>query len=233
MINDNGDLADLLENLRQKRSEQNGTKRKDDFENGNRATEDELEYAGIQKRYQAVTFSAIERRGIPACTQNNFDVVKEYADNLSENIKRGYGLILVGKYGTMKTTLAVALLRKWLDDGHHGLIVPMCSVIDNLCTMRILNREEFAKYERRLRTTPLLILDDLGGEDTDQKWVLAKVDSIITERYNKMLATIVTSNYTAEELASTYSERIIDRLKNTSRLLVFNSDSQRRHFWEE
>jgi DNA replication protein DnaC len=128
----------------------------------------------------------------------------------------------------MKTTMAVAILRKWLDTEHHGLLVPMCSVIDNLFTLRTTNREEWAKYEYRLRSTPLLILDDLGGEETDKSWVLAKVDSIITERYNKMLSTIITTNLTQKELAGTYSGRIMDRLRNTSKYLGFNEKSQRR-----
>jgi len=111
---------------------------------------------------------------------------------------------------------------------HCGLIVPMCSLIDNLFTLRATNREEWAKYEQRLRSTPLLVLDDLGGEETEKSWVLAKVDSIITERYNKMLSVIITTNLTQDELAGTYSGRIMDRLRNTSKYLGFDERSQRR-----
>lgn len=191
---------------------------------------EKLENAGIFRRFSAVTFDAIERRGLPPdeSIRKNYGDVREYAENLEENIKRGYGLILSGTYGTMKTTMAVAVLRKWLESGHHGLLVPMCSLIDNLFTMRALNREEWAKYERRIRSTPLLVLDDLGSENTDQSWVLAKVDSIITERYNKMLPIIVTTNLSKDDLLGTYSGRIIDRLRNTSKYIAFNAASQRR-----
>lgn len=189
-----------------------------------------LEYCGIYKRYQNVTFDAIERRGIKDDSINrNYLKVKKYASELEDNIKRGYGLILAGGYGTMKTTMAVAVLRQWLDSEHYGLLVPMCSMMDNLFTMRSLNREEWAKYEARLRSTPLLVLDDLGSEGTDQSWILAKVDSIITERYNKMLPVIVTTNLSKDELQDTYSARIIDRLRNTSRYISFDAESQRRH----
>lgn len=189
-----------------------------------------LAYVGIYKRYQNVTFGAIERRGITdESIRQNYLKVKEYAALLESNIQKGYGLILAGGYGTMKTTMAVAILRQWLDSGHYGLLVPMCSLIDNLFTMRSLNREEWAKYEARLRSTPLLILDDLGSEGTDQSWILAKVDSIITERYNKMLPVIVTTNLSKGELQNTYSARIIDRLRNTSKYIAFDAESQRRH----
>lgn len=203
-------------------------KRMDGIERQKKITK--LENAGIYRRYQGVTFEAIESKGInDGSIADNYRKVKEYADHLEENIKNGYGLILAGGYGTMKTTMAVAVLRKWLDTGHYGLLVPMCSMMDNLYTMRSLNREEWARYEYQLRSTPLLVLDDMGSENTDQSWVLAKVDSIITERYNKMLPVIVTTNLSKDELTSTYSLRIIDRLKNTSRYIAFNADSQRRH----
>ena len=195
-----------------------------------RKLKEKLEYAGIYRRYQGVTFDAIEKRGVPT-SQNirgNYSRVKEYAANIDERIKAGYGLILAGRYGTMKTTMAIAILRQWLDTGHYGLIVPMCSLMDNLYTLRTTNREEWAKYEFRLRSTPLLILDDLGGEETDKSWVSAKVDSIITERYNKMLPVIITTNLTQKELTGTYSGRVIDRLRNTSAYLTFDEQSQRR-----
>lgn len=195
-----------------------------------RKLKEKLEYAGIYRRYQGVTFDAIEKRGVPI-SQNirgNYSRVKEYAANIEYQIEHGFGLILAGRYGTMKTTMAIAILRQWLDAGHYGLIVPMCSLMDNLYTLRTTNREEWAKYELRLRSTPLLILDDLGGEETDKSWVSAKVDSIITERYNKMLPVIITTNLTQQELTGTYSGRVIDRLRNTSAYLTFDEKSQRR-----
>ena len=189
-----------------------------------------LEKAGIYRRFQGITFDAIERHGLPPSEsiRRNYNEAKEYAARMAENQKNGYGLILSGTYGTMKTTIAVAVLRKWLDDGHAGLLVPMCSLIDDLYTMRALNKEEWARYEARIRSTPLLVLDDLGGENTDQGWVLSKVDSIITERYNKMLPIIITTNLSKDELMGTYSGRIVDRLRNTSKYLVFHGASQRR-----
>ncbi|SFA76361.1 ATP-binding protein [Selenomonas ruminantium] len=188
-----------------------------------------LEWAGIYKRYQAVTFENIEKRGLPGDKniRENYKQVKQYASQLDYQVKHGFGLILSGHYGAMKTTMAVAVLRQWLDTGHNGLIVPMCSLMDNLYTMRIMNREEFAKYDQRIRSTPLLVIDDLGAEN-NESWILSKIDSIITERYNKMLPVIVTTNLTKKELEGTYSARVMDRLRNISTYLVFDAESQRR-----
>ena len=142
----------------------------------------EMENCGIFRRFQNVTFDAIERRGIPEdeIIRKNYARVQDYAAHLAENIKRGYGLILAGGYGTMKTTLAVAVLRAHIDAGGFGMFVPMCSLMDNLFTMRDLSREEWARYERKVRSTPLLVLDDLGSEDTGKSWVRARSSVIST-----------------------------------------------------
>ena len=42
-----------------------------------------------------------------------------------------------------------------------------------------------------------------------------------------MLPVIVTTNLTREELEGTYSGRIMDRLKSTSKLLAFHGASER------
>ena len=60
-----------------------------------------LEFAGIGKRYQGITFESIERRGLPPDwdIRQNYKAVKAYADDIQQNVKRGYGLILAGNYG--------------------------------------------------------------------------------------------------------------------------------------
>ena len=228
------EVRDIVERIKkaQKKKNESGTGSRTDGEQTWQSDEKRkrLESCGIYKRFQNVTFDAIERRGLPsdAVIRKNYVQVQDYVAHLSENIKNGYGLILTGGYGTMKTTLAVAVLRSHIDTGGNGLFLPMCSMMDNLFTMREMSREEWARYEKRIRSTPLLVLDDLGSEDTDKSWVRAKADSIITERYNKMLPIIVTTNLTQDELLNTYSGRIVDRLRNTSRCLTFGTGSQRR-----
>lgn len=230
-------MGDRIRNLIPKRSEISGEK-KPSVSDTNKLAQtkliETLEQSGIYKRYQNVTFENIEKRGLPK-SQNiceNYERVKQYAAEIGYQVQHGFGLVLAGHYGTMKTTMAVAILRSWLDTGHGGLIVPMCSLIDNFNMMRILNREEYAKYDRRIRNTPLLILDDLGGEELENR-VQGKIDSVITERYNKMLPTIITTNMTMGELAGTYSGRVIDRLRNTSTVLIFDENSQRRDRWDD
>ena len=221
------DLQAITSRIMQKAKSQKPTGPKKP-EAGNLTPED-LEKAGIFKRFQSVTFDSIEQRGLPRDEElrHNYGMVKTYAASLDENIANGTGLLLAGNFGTLKSSMAVAVLRYHLERGKAGLFVPMCSLIDNLFTMQKLNKEEWAKYEYKIRNTPLLVLDDLGSENTDQGWILAKVDSIITERYNKMRPIIITTNLSKADLKGTYSGRLFDRLRSTSKCIVFRGESQR------
>lgn len=176
------------------------------------------------ERFQTVKFENV----IPTeDIKQNADMVLNYANNIEKHIVNGEGLILSGSYGTMKTTLAICVLRKYLEQGGRGLFVPMCSMMDSLYSMKIRNTEEWMNYETRLRTTSLLIVDDLGSEDVSAPWVLSKVNSIITERYNRKKSIIVTTNLTKEELAKTYAGRIIDRLRSTNYYISFTGKTKR------
>lgn len=188
--------------------------------------ERQLAYAGIFERFRDVSFSSLKLKEDDNI-RANAKMVYAYAKNIDKYVKAGTGLILAGGYGTMKTTLAVCVLRTYIEQGGKGLFVPMCSLMDNLYSMQKRNITEWMNYEERLRNTSLLVIDDLGGEDVSAPWVLPKVNSIITERYNHKKAIIITTNLTKQELEGTYSGRLVDRLKATNYYLAFNGKSKR------
>ena len=189
-------------------------------------SEEALEKVGIFKRYWQCTFEHIEQNGMPEQVTKQFSVVKDYAEKIEENNRAGIGLLLKGPVGTMKTSLAVAVLRKWVEDGHGGLFLPMVSMMDTIWTLKDKNREEWWRFEDKLRTTPLLVLDDLGAE-RHEDWVMSKVDAIVSERYNRMRPIIITTNMGNAEIKGRYAERVIDRLRSTSIMVNFVGDSLR------
>lgn len=188
-----------------------------------------LELFGIYERYRNVTFNSLN---IPEQNKTQYEDVKSYADNLQEHIRKGTGLILKGPVGTGKTTLAIAVLRKAIEMKIGCFFIPMVSLLDTILTQR--DKEEAYKFEQRLRNSRLLVLDDLGAE-YGKDWVTAKVDSIVTERYNRMLPIIITTNLALRQVAETeplgmaerYNARIIDRLRSTSKIIGFTGNSLR------
>lgn len=185
-----------------------------------------LTRCGITGRYRNCTFDALERTAIPANIRAQFREVKAYAREFNRHLAEGTGLILWGPVGTMKTSLAVAVLHEIIAAGRRGYIITMPSLLDTIFTLKENNIDEWINFENRLRDTPLLILDDFGGE-YHTPWVLNKVDAIISERYNRLRPVIITTNLSGDAMRSAYAERIIDRLRSTCRMLTFTGPSLR------
>lgn len=181
-----------------------------------------LQASGIYARYRNTTFESIEERGVPAEIRLQFDVVKQYANNLERHLQEGTGLLLRGPVGTLKTSLAVAVLQRCVQQKRHAQFLTMPSLLDSIFSAKAVSPEDWRRFEERLRQVPLLVLDDLGAEWSGG-WVMTKVDAIFSERYNRQRATIVTTNLGSAELQDRYADRIIDRLRSTCQVITFNT----------
>ena len=229
-------LNEVMERISKKRTAQKQTGQKKE-ETGitcrSNISDELLERYGIYRRYAKTTFEDVRERGIPKDLVKQYEDALGYAEEIDKHLKDGTGLIFAGACGTMKTTLAVCILRAMMDtpEGEYrpsGLFIPMVSLIDTLYNMRNASKEEAAAFEKRIRSVDLLVLDDLGGENTEQNWVKAKVDSIITERYNRMKPVIITTNLSPTQLYEVYGARVLDRIKETTRIVIHAGKSLRK-----
>ena len=187
----------------------------------------QLEQCGVFCRYQQASFAAIEARGIPRELRQPVAVVREYAEKLPSHLAAGEGLVLRGPVGTLKTTLAVAVLQYCLQLGERALFLTMPSLIDSIFSAKAVSPEDWLRFESRLRQVPLLVLDDLGAE-WGSSYVTSKIDAIFSERYNRKKSTIVTTNLAGQALRSRYPDRIIDRLRETTQIITFNTEESLR-----
>ena len=185
-----------------------------------------LAACGIYARYRHCTFEALAEGGLPPAVREQYEVVRSYAATFDQHLADGTGLILRGPVGTMKTSLAVAVIQHLLTVGRSGYFITMPSLVDTVFTLKEQNSEEWLRFEDRLRNTPLLVLDDMGAEYATG-WVTTKVDAIISERYNRCRPVIVTTNLTGESMCNTYTERVLDRLNSTCQVLTFAGRSLR------
>lgn len=185
---------------------------------------DQLEKHGIYRRFWNTSAGNIDRRGVPSDVRTQWQRVKAFIATLDAHIHRGEGLILAGGVGTMKTTMAIAVLRELVDQKGQGYFIPMASLLDTINGMRERHDASLQAFEQKLRTTSLLVLDDLGAE-YDHTWVQCKVDAIVNERYNRMRSTIVTTNLSAQDIRDRYQLRIYDRLRATNQLITFTGKS--------
>ena len=189
-----------------------------------------LERYGVQKRYQHSSFTWIKEHGIfHECDRASYRKAYQYGQNITNAIREGKGLMLRGSVGTGKTTLAIAIMRKAIEQGIRCLFVNNISLNDKLLNLLNSDRKELSNYDTLLRTVPLLVIDDFGAESdrNSKSWLVEKMESIIGDRYDRMLPTIITTNLTKDEIKARYNERIYDRLRDTCDLLIFRGKSLR------
>lgn len=190
------------------------------------------EYYGIYKRFQNVE---LETMNIAAENANAFEVIKEYASNVVENLNQGLGLIIKGPVGTGKTTAAIAIMKEAIKHKKSPYFISMISLLDKLMSFR--DQEERYEFEQRIQNCPLLVLDDLGGEyigkNKDDSWMLKRIMSIIAERHQRSKSIIITTNLPIKELAERYDQRAIDRIRSTNQIITLLGESLRKEEWRK
>lgn len=186
------------------------------------AYKDQLVKCGIYERYQWATLEKIREMGIP--DKNAFDRVSAFVDRLDDNLKQGNGLILKGNVGTGKTTLAAAVIQEMVRRGMTSCyFVPLASLLDEIFSRKGDGQKE---YINMLKNCRLLVIDDLGQEHSEG-WVQLKFENIISERYNRCRSTILTTNLGSEQMKGRYTERIIDRFRESCDVINFAGASLR------
>lgn len=174
-----------------------------------------------------MTFDRLKALGAPVEDREVYNQAYKYGAHIRDHITNGRGLILLGPVGTGKTSIAVSILRRAIEQGYNGYIISMISLLDTLLTLSKGPTEHCIKFENRIRNIPLLVLDDFGAEYSNA-WVANKVESIISDRVGDRKSTIITTNLTVAQIKSSYDGRVYDRLKETSFLLRFKGESNRK-----
>ena len=119
-------------------------------------------------------------------------------------------LVLLGGYGCGKTHLALAIANACVEQGLPVLFLTVPDLLDYL-------RAAFApgatqSYDERfeeIRSAPLLILDDLGTEQSTS-WALEKLFQLLNFRYMNRLPTVITTNQEVEDLEPRLRSRLAD-----------------------
>jgi DNA replication protein DnaC len=122
---------------------------------------------------------------------------------------RGW-LLLKGGFGCGKTHLAAAIANERLKRGEPAAFVVVPDLLDHLrATFSPTSEVTYDDRFDEVRTTPLLILDDLGAQSTTE-WAREKLFQIFNYRYNAQLPTVVTTNRELEELDLRLRSRFAD-----------------------
>jgi len=123
---------------------------------------------------------------------------------------RGW-LILIGGYGCGKTHLAASIANERIAQNHPALFINVPDLLDHLrATYSPTSDVSYDERFETVRTAPLLILDDLGTENTTP-WAREKLYQILNYRYNAQLPTVITTNHQLEEIDVRLRSRMNDQ----------------------
>ena len=128
-----------------------------------------------------------------------------------ENFPDKSNFFIFGDTGTGKTHLACCIATEIINKGYSAVFVKTPEFID-LCYQRFNDKtgEKGAMYER-LFDCDLLVLDDLGA-DYSTRNTPSLVLTLIDERLNSGLSTVITSNLDISQIRDIYSERVSSRI---------------------
>lgn len=179
--------------------------------------------AQVPARFSDVT---LESYPVSDRTRESYAAVKLWLDGPQEgpdehaNVKafnawktgRKRSLLLHGPYGVGKTGLAIGILRLEINTFGGGLFFTVPTLLDHI--RRTYGPNPIAdehEIVQAVKTTPFLVLDDLGAERVTE-WVREKLFTIINHRHDEDLPTVFTSNLDMAELGQHIGERTTWRI---------------------
>ncbi len=118
-------------------------------------------------------------------------------------------LLLTGTYGCGKTHLAAAIANAVVAAGGKALFLTVPDLLDWLRASYSGVDESYEQRFEEIRNAPLLVLDDLGTQNTTA-WAQEKLFQIMDHRYVRRLPTVITTNFTMADLEDRVRSRLLD-----------------------
>ena len=160
-----------------------------------------------------------------ASDAKHIQIAKRYVAKWEEVKSKNLGLLLWGNTGTGKSFTAHCIANALIEQLVPVRLYSSVQVINDM-----MDRDLRAKLMEKVRTVPLVILDDVGAE-RNTPFAREQLCAIIDERNEAGLPLIVTTNYTLSDMDKTADQelqRVFDRIRSMCVAVAVTGESKRR-----
>lgn len=192
----------------------------------------EIERSKIEKiaPIDECTFESFDTNYYPqemdgVCPKKKAEIIKENCKRYATSFtKRSKSLLFMGNTGLGKTHLSLAIANVVINRGYSVIYGTAQNILRDLQNENFGRTDNLRYFENDILSTDLLILDDLGTEFKNQ-FTVSCLYNIINSRLCAKLPTIISTNYTFEELEEKYDQRITSRITGQySTLILVGND---------
>lgn len=177
--------------------------------------------AGIGVIYQRLSWDDYE--GDPEAKEQAL----RYLNRHELHVRRGTGMLFTGSVGTGKTTLATLMLKDLVVLGYSCYSVTFASLVE-MFTAGWRDRAEQRWFQKKIRMSDVLLLDDLGREFRNRsKLSETTFDDVIRSRTQAGRPTFITTNLNEGELHEGYGSGALSLLSENSLIHEFDGTDYR------
>lgn len=166
--------------------------------------------AGIGQVYQRLDWSDFQG------DEGALGLVEQFWKQRRFFFQKGLGLMFQGDFGTGKTMLQALLAKDLVKSGYSVYMVKATSMIE-MFTSGWRSDEERAFFQKKVKGSQVLVLDDLGKEiKTTNNLAQSTFDDVLRTRVQEGRSTLVTTNLTADEIDKGYGGAVLSMLRELS-----------------
>lgn len=161
------------------------------------------------------------------CPRNKAEKIKRSCSKYAANFSaESVNILFMGGTGLGKTHLSLAIANVVINKGKSVVYGTAQNILSDLQNENFGRTDNLRYYERAVLNCDLLIIDDLGTEFRSA-YTVACLFNIINTRISAKLPTIISTNYTFDELEEKYDQRITSRITGEYRPLVLEGNDIR------
>lgn len=167
----------------------------------------QMEMSRIPKRYRKFTIDNLGDDTV------HIKSLRKYCETVLQRVQGGQGIYLYGNTGSGKTTALCAVAMTYIAEsskqalrigkrtGQMTLFINIPEMLDGIKRGfdDIDTAGQWNDILTAARTTPLLVLDDIGSEKPTE-WSRERLTQLIDTRFNNELCTLISSNLSLPEL---------------------------------